>query len=161
MKDNPQTIVVQLYMGPLIRQSPIALYSEAGAYRMRKSEQLQCLIDQMRPKIKPQSRARTGIFAPTLADIRPKTVDVRLVVRYVAEHTCLQDCLGCKDLAIPSPVMEDGKNPVVLRCDLRERTSFGKGHGKGFIDDDIFSSAQGSGCERKMAFIGTGDHHEI
>src|SRR6266568_5373408 len=57
--------------------------------------------------------------------------------------------------------MEDGKQAVVLRCDLRERTSFGKSHGEGLIDDDIFPSAQGSGSERKMAFIGTGDDYEI
>jgi hypothetical protein len=57
--------------------------------------------------------------------------------------------------------MKDGQNPVVLLCNLRERTSFRKSHGKGLIDDDILPCAQSGGSERKMALIGTGDHDQI
>ena len=57
--------------------------------------------------------------------------------------------------------MKDGQNPVVLLSNLSERMRFRKSHGKGFIDDDIFSRAQSGGGERKMALIGAGDHDQI
>src|SRR5438045_3047294 len=115
----------------------------------------------MRPEIEPQSRTRTGIFAPTLPHNRPKTVDVRLVVRYFAQGARLQDCLGGKDFAIPSPVVEDGNDPIVFRRNSRERTSFGKVYRERLIYHDVFPSAQCGGGKREMAFIGSGDHHEI
>ena len=49
----------------------------------------------------------------------------------------------------------------MFRCDLSKRTSLGKGHGEGFIDNHILASAQGCGGERKMAFIRGGDHDQI
>ena len=115
----------------------------------------------MRPKIEPQSRARTWILAPAPAHCRPKTVDVRLVMRNLAENACLQDCLGGKNLAFPAPIMEDGKYPLVLPSDLREAPRFSEGHGERFIDDNILPCAQCGGRERKMALIRAGDHDQI
>jgi hypothetical protein len=145
----------------VIRQSSLAQDSDAGVYRSGKPKEMQRLINQMRSKIEPQSRARTGIFAPALTHDRPKTVDVRLVVRYLTEHACLYNRLCGKNLTVPSPIMKDRQNPIVFLCNLCERTSFRKSRGKGFIDDDIFPCAQSGGGERKMALIGAGDHDQI
>src|ERR1700733_10612702 len=128
---------------------------------MRKSEQVQCLIDEMRSKIKPQSRARTWVFAPALAHDRTKAIQMGLIVGYFAEHVRLQNGLRRKNFAIPSPVVEDRKEPVMLSCNLCERSSLSKRHGKRFIDDNIFPCAQSSGGKRKMALIRAGDHDEI
>src|ERR1700721_2576485 len=130
MKDHAQAIVVQLHVGPVVGPSSAAEDSKAGADRLRKSKQKQSLIDQMRPKIEPQSRARTRIFTPAPAHSRPKTVDVRLVMRNFAENACFQDCPCGKNLAFPAPIMEDGKNPLVLPSDLRETPRFRQGHGE-------------------------------
>src|ERR1700758_2237251 len=88
MQDDPHVLVDKLDMGPVIRPSPLAQYSEAGIDRMRKPKEVQCLINKVRPKIEPQPCAWTRIFAPALTHDRAKTIDVRLIVRYFAEHTC-------------------------------------------------------------------------
>src|ERR1700722_4569751 len=161
MKDHAQAIVVQLHVGPVVGPSSAAEDSKAGADGLRKSKEKQSLIDQMRPKIEPQSRARTWIFSPAPANSWPKTIDVRLVMRNFTKNTCLQDCARGKNLAFPAPIMEDGKNPPLLPSDLREAPRFCEGHGERFIDDNILPCAQCGGCERKMALIRASDHDQI
>src|SRR3954463_5302150 len=79
----------------------------------------------------------------------------------VAEHACVQDCPGGKNLTLPAPIMKDRKNPLVLPSDLRKASRFRQSHGEGFIDDYILPCTESGGGERKMTFIGTGDHDQI
>ena len=87
MQDDPHLILDELRVGPVIRPSSFAQNSEAGSHRIRKSKETLCLIDEMRSKVERQSCAWTGILATTLTHERSKTIDVRLIVRYFAEHT--------------------------------------------------------------------------
>src|SRR5947207_11727664 len=161
MQDNSKAIIDKLNMRPIVGSSTLAEDSEAGIHCVGKAEHVQRLVDQMRSEVKPQSRSGPRIFAPALTHEWPVTIQVGLVMGYLAQHARPQNCLCSLDLAFPSPIVKDRQEPIVLSCDLHERASLGKRHGERFVDDDVLAGTK-SGCrKREMTVVGGSNNHEI
>src|ERR1700733_1245865 len=106
MKNDSKRPVVELDMRPVVRFAAFAQDSKAGIDRLRQSEQLHRLIDQMRAKIEPESGARSDLLAPPLTNLRSKAVDVGFEVTNLSQQPGLDDCLRCQYLTIPATVVK-------------------------------------------------------
>src|SRR3954470_3542599 len=106
MENHSERLVVELDMRPVIRFATLALHSEAGVDGLRQSKQLHCLIDQMRTKIEPEPGAGARLFAPSLAHVWSKAVDVRFKVANLPQHARFHDCLRRQNLTIPAAIVK-------------------------------------------------------
>ena len=78
--------VVEHHVGPVVNLRVGAQRCDVGLHAVRQTEQLQRLIDHVRPQIKPQPAARQVLLTPAHPHFGAVTIDVRLKVRHLADQ---------------------------------------------------------------------------
>ncbi len=103
--------VLEHDMGPVLDFGARTLPGEIADDRVGQAEELQRLIDQVRPEIHPQAGAGSGPFAPAVAHGRPISIEMRLEERQNAERPAANDDLRAEKIAVPAAIVEHGQQP--------------------------------------------------
>src|ERR1700736_1078808 len=102
----------------------------------------------MRAEIEPQAGTGACLLSPALAYDRAKAIDMRLELRYLAEHTGFENSLRCEGSTLPSAVVKDREQSLLLLGDLTHAAGLRKGHGKRLVDNDMLACAKRRGSKR-------------
>jgi hypothetical protein len=148
-------------VSPVVRLAAGTQGGNAGEHGVRKTEEMQGQIDEMRAQVKPEASARTGIFAPALTDERAKTVHMSLEVDDFAEDPGGEDVLRGKNVALPATILKDGEQTIFLASYPDKLTRFGKVEGERLVDDDVLTCAQRGGSEREVTVVWSCDDDKI
>src|ERR1700687_1957765 len=83
------------------------------------------------------SRARTGNFAPSVADVRAKTIEAGFEQNNPSNETPAYRVLNGEKIAVPAPVLKHREQDIVLRRDAREMSRLVGGNGEWLVDHDV------------------------
>ena len=87
-------------------QGARTLTCEIGVQAVWQAKQLQCLIDEMRSKVEPDSAAGPGSFAPAAAHFGTEPVDMRFEVRNLADQVVGERTPYAQKIAVPASVVK-------------------------------------------------------
>ncbi len=66
-----------------------------------------------------------------------------------------------KEIPVPTTVVEDAEQPLLLFGQLDQRLRLGQIQSKGLVDHHMFACLQRLAGEGGMGVVGGGDHHQI
>src|ERR1700760_3665541 len=104
MQNDASLGIGQHNVSPIIRLTAVSLHGELREDRLRHSELLQCLIDQMGSEVEPEARTRPGRPPPALAYCWTVTVHVGFEQRNFAQPARGDDRARGENFAVPSPI---------------------------------------------------------
>src|ERR1700692_327740 len=115
----------------------------------------------MRAEVVEESRARTGNFTPTLADLRAISIDAGFEQNDPSNEIPAYRVLDREKIAVPAPVLEHREQYVVLLCDSTEMSRLLDGNCERLVHYDVAGRAHRQLGERRVSFIGARDYHEV
>src|SRR5437868_5190560 len=115
----------------------------------------------MRTKIEPEPGAGARLFAPSLAHVWSKAVDVRFKVANLPQQARFHDCLRRQNLTIPAAIVKYRKQLAPFLSKVNQGASICESDRKRLVHYYVLSRLQRSGREWVMAFIRAGDHQKI
>src|SRR5450830_364983 len=98
--------IVQLEMDVVRHLRIVALLLYSRRDGLRRTEQGQRLIDQMRPEVKQQASAMCGFFTPAFRNHRTETIEVRLVMRHASQLAVRNQRAQGHEVTVPAPIMK-------------------------------------------------------
>src|ERR1700686_2008304 len=96
----------------------------------------------MRAEVVEESRARTGNFTPTLADLRAISIDAGFEQNDPSNEIPAYRVLDREKIAVPAPVLEHREQYVVLLCDSTEMSRLLDGNCERLVPYDGAGRAQ-------------------
>src|ERR1700704_4909966 len=113
----------------------------------------------MRPEVVEKSRARTGNFAPAVADFRAIPIDAGFEQDDSSDEIAANRILDGEKVAIPAPVLEHRKQDIVGLRDGGEMSGLFDCDSKWLVHDDIAAGTHRRFGGRRMWFIWAPDYH--
>ncbi|MNP40725.1 hypothetical protein D3C76_1343860 [compost metagenome] len=114
MQNDPAFAVVQYCVEIVHRLCTRTQFTQIDKQRFRFAEQLQCLIDQMRPQIVPDAATGTAQLAPALTHFRAETIEMRLEINHLTKRAFFQQCLERQKIAVPAAIVEHRQQLAAL-----------------------------------------------
>jgi hypothetical protein len=127
--DRDECIVVHLDAGT----PPVDLAMDAH----RRTEEQQCLVDEMAAKIEEDSpaRRRIALFAPSRLRLRAPSLEARLEAQRLAERARLEETAHRHEVAVPAAVLVDREHPAEPIGFGDEPSRIGGGRRQRLVDD--------------------------
>ena len=161
MQDRAMPGVMQYRMEVVIAERVLALRHQVHTDRAGPAEQLQHLVQQVRPQIHPQPAAGRIAFAPALAHLWAEAVEVGMAFGDAADTAAVDHLLEREEVGIVAAVLENGHHAVGVVRGLHHRFGFRHGQRERFVHQHMFAGRQCRACQRCMRIVGRGDHHRV
>ena len=126
-------------MCPVVNFRAVTQRGDIALYRLWQSKELQRLVNQVRPQIKPQTTTGHVLLSPAHAHFRAETVNVRLKVFDLAKGSLLNNLLNAEEVAVPAAVMEDGEQQLLLLRQGNQVAGFLHVECERFVHDHVFA----------------------
>ena len=161
VQDAAALPVAQHGVEPVVRRGALPLRCQVERNRFGHPEDLQHLVDEMRPKVVPQSAARAGLFPPTGAHLRPVAVEVRFEMNDVPQFSRGDDLLQSQEVRVPAPVVEYREEAAGGRSLRLQAASLGQGYRERLVDHDMLACGECHAGQREVAVVGCRDDDEV
>src|ERR1700737_853609 len=115
----------------------------------------------MGPQIVEQPPPRTRNLAPSITDVRAKTIEAGFEQNNSSDDTPAYRVLNGEKIAVPAPVLEHREQDIVLRRDAREMSRLVGGNGEWLVDHDVAPRTHRQLRERGVRLIGARNHEEV
>lgn len=161
VQDHPQAGIAQHHVEVIVAARLGALALQVCADRLRHAEQLQRLVQQMRPQVVPQPGAGDIAFAPAVAHLRAIPVEVRMELHHLAQLAVFDQAPHGEEVRIPTAVLEHADDLAGLCGGVHHGASLCGIQGEGFIHQHVLAGRQCLQRHGRMGLVGRGDDHRI
>jgi hypothetical protein len=149
--------VAELEMHVVGRGAVIAMRLHRRGDGLRRAEQHERLVDQMRAEVEQQTAAARRVFAPALTHERTEAVEMRFEVRDAAKLAAFHEVANGEEVAVPAAVVERREEAALLCGEIGERAGFGGGERDRLVDHHVLAGFQRASREVEVRVVGRGD----
>src|SRR3989449_3235448 len=146
----------------VVGRGAVALDANVGGDRLRRSEQYQCLVEQVSAEVEPDAGAGQRLFTPCARpELGTETIKMGFERRDAAEDTFRQECLQRDEVTHVPAVVVDRQDPVLRGPELDKLVGLHHGGREWFVDHDVTSGQETLLRDRMMRCVGCGDDDQI
>lgn len=153
--------IVESDVEGIVGDGALALDSNVRGYGFGRTEELQCVVDEMRADVEENAGARCRLFAPSAG---PELRAVAVVVAFEADNATQSagrnELLNGGKIAVEAAVLVDGDDPVLLFCETNKRDGFFERGGERLVDKNVASGSEALLRERVMRIVRSGNSDE-
>src|SRR5713226_3913008 len=143
--------VVQRDVERVVDGGAVALDADVGGDRVRRAEQEERLIEQVRAQVEPDPRAGVRLLAPRARpELRPEAVEVGFEARHPAEYTVQQQVAYGDEVTREAAVLVGREHPPLLFAQFHELARLRHRGGKRLVDHDVTSGQEALLRDRMM-----------
>src|SRR5256885_2172422 len=140
----------------------VALGANVGGDRLRRSEQHQCLVEQVCAEVEPDAGAGQRLFTPCARpQLGTEAIEVGFVHRHPAEGTLRQQCSQRDEVTHVPAVLVDRQYPALRGTELDKFVGFRHGGREWLVDHDVASGLETLLRDRMVRCVGCGDDDQI
>ncbi len=146
----------------VVGRGAVALDANVGGNGLRRSEQHQCLVEQVCAEVEPDAGAGQRLFTPCARpQLGTEAIEVGFEHRHSAEGTLRQQRSQRHEVSHVPAVLVDRQYPALRGTELDKLVGFRHGGREWFVDDDVASGLEALLRDRMVRRIGCGDDDQI
>ncbi len=145
----------------IVRARGSALAGDVSSHSLGQPEQHERLVDEVRAQVVEQARSRRLGLAPALLDLGTEAIEMRLVVRDLAQASVLDETAHGEEVVVPATVLEHRQAPVDALGQRDQRLGLGGVQRERLVDHHMLAGLQRGARQGSMALVGRGDHHQL
>lgn len=115
----------------------------------------------MRAQVVPQATAGTVLLAPAVTHLRAIAIEMHMALGDVAQCPVRKQRLQREEVGIEAPVLEDGGDASGIARRSQNGFGFSDIQRERLVDQHVLAGGQRCDRQRRVLFIGRGDHYGI
>ena len=134
---------MQDHVKGVVHRGSFTLDPHVGTDGLGLAEEHHGLVDQVRSEIEEHATAGFGTLAPGVVfELGTEAVEVRLEENDPPQFAVGDQALKGKEVAVPAPILIDGKESPTVRRDIYQFRGFGVRGSERLVDDHVSSRQQ-------------------